>query len=197
MTSPLKSIIEAGTKIWIDTDAAGHGWNVGKGEGQEAKGEVWSVELTRHSALGTRQWIDLLTVVSHELGHVLGLDATGTNEAGPGIDAGVATTLNTVAGTSTNGVAGAAIRMVFERFRERTCPARTVGELENLARRFIEVDQPTIHVDDENAVAHCLDHSTVFDAVRRKEPHAGQPIDESETDRGRCEGHESAQDRGR
>jgi hypothetical protein len=45
-----------GRTIWLDQDAAGHGWNVNP-----------------QSAIRNPQSMDLLSVVTHELGHVLGL----------------------------------------------------------------------------------------------------------------------------
>jgi hypothetical protein len=58
--------------IWIDQNAAGHGWYVGPGtvfSDQMAAGE-WAMTPGEHS-----DRIDLLTLVMHELGHVLGFDS--------------------------------------------------------------------------------------------------------------------------
>ena len=74
------------------------------------------------------------------------------------------------------------IRMMGERFRKRPHGFCALSELEDLTGRFIEVDEPTIHVDDEHAVTHRLDHATVLNSIGGKETHAGQPIDERDTD---------------
>jgi hypothetical protein len=50
-----------GTTIWVDTNAAGHGWMY---EGQRAMGEGQIVDAPA---------IDLVTVLAHEVGHILGL----------------------------------------------------------------------------------------------------------------------------
>jgi hypothetical protein len=51
--------------IWIDQDAAGHGWYIG---------EVTST-TPRSAASTAGSLVDLLTVVTHELGHILGFDS--------------------------------------------------------------------------------------------------------------------------
>ena len=48
---------EVSNTIWLDTNAAGHGWNTNP-----------------HSAIRNPQSVDLLSVISHELGHLLGLE---------------------------------------------------------------------------------------------------------------------------
>jgi hypothetical protein len=53
-------------EIWIDSDAAGHGW---KYEGRRTKDED-----SRLSPLGSRPGMDLVAVLAHELGHVIGRD---------------------------------------------------------------------------------------------------------------------------
>ena len=58
----------SGNSITIDTDAAGYGWFVDRTPGRD--NEYVSGEATR--GVASRR-VDLLTVVSHELGHVLGL----------------------------------------------------------------------------------------------------------------------------
>ena len=56
---------EVSNTIWLDTNAAGHGWDMGRGSRVESRE------------------IDLLSVISHELGHVLGLpDLDPTAHAG-------------------------------------------------------------------------------------------------------------------
>ena len=56
-----------GTHIWIDTNAAGYGWNVDAMPTDDS-------EINRQSAIGNWQSIDLLTVLAHEVGHILGHD---------------------------------------------------------------------------------------------------------------------------
>src|SRR5262249_19253797 len=56
--------MQAGNTIWIDLDAAGYGWYTGT----TLVGAGGSV-----AANGTERSMDLLTVVTHEFGHVLGL----------------------------------------------------------------------------------------------------------------------------
>jgi hypothetical protein len=50
--------------IYVDLDAAGHGWFVDKYEGQSTKDEV--------GALAASGRMDLVSVLAHELGHILG-----------------------------------------------------------------------------------------------------------------------------
>ncbi len=66
-------------RIWIDANAAGHGWDL-SGEQRAASREpdAGAMRFQSHSgsqlsALGSPLSIDLLSVVTHELGHVLGL----------------------------------------------------------------------------------------------------------------------------
>jgi hypothetical protein len=71
--------LTAGNTIRIDVDAAGYGWFVEKYEGQSTKDEVGTTNdesalAPRPSPFVVRPSVDLLTVVLHELGHVLGLD---------------------------------------------------------------------------------------------------------------------------
>jgi hypothetical protein len=59
--------------VWIDADAAGQGWHVSGGE-------------TR-AKFGDQQGFDLVSVVAHELGHVLGLP--DLDSGGPSVMSGV------------------------------------------------------------------------------------------------------------
>lgn len=66
----------AGNVVWIDQNAAGHGWFVDATPGNDSEFatihsayELWAGQGS--SAAGR---VDLLTVLSHELGHVLGFD---------------------------------------------------------------------------------------------------------------------------
>jgi hypothetical protein len=64
--------LTVGDHVRIDVDAAGYGWFVEKDEGRRTKDEA--VLPIPYSALRMTQSVDLLTVVMHELGHVLGLE---------------------------------------------------------------------------------------------------------------------------
>jgi hypothetical protein len=71
--------LTVGDTIRIDVDAAGYGWFIEKDKGQRTKDKVGSAKdeaiLTiPHSEFRIPNSVDLLTVVLHELGHVLGLD---------------------------------------------------------------------------------------------------------------------------
>ncbi len=59
--------LASGNTIWIDTNAAGWGWFVDRTPGSDR-------EFTRLGNQGEQDRMDLLTVVMHELGHVLGYD---------------------------------------------------------------------------------------------------------------------------
>jgi hypothetical protein len=70
--------LTVGDTIRIDVDAAGYGWFVEKYQGQGTKDKVGSADRDAiptipHSAFRIPHSVDLLTVVLHELGHVLGL----------------------------------------------------------------------------------------------------------------------------
>jgi Ca2+-binding RTX toxin-like protein len=62
--------------VQIDTDAAGHGWFVDATPCDDAEFTLQPVGLTATSSGGAAGRMDLLTVVMHELGHVLGFDHT-------------------------------------------------------------------------------------------------------------------------
>ncbi len=77
-----------GNSIVLDIDAAGYGWNV-RGEHRAESGEASNAAVHRHtssgshlSALSSPLSIDLLTVVTHELGHVAGLSDLFDDYAG-------------------------------------------------------------------------------------------------------------------
>jgi hypothetical protein len=61
-TNVLGWTIDNSSTVWIDTDAAGHDW---KYEGRNTKGEIGSAGP---------QSMDLLTVLAHELGHLIGYE---------------------------------------------------------------------------------------------------------------------------
>jgi Ca2+-binding RTX toxin-like protein len=64
-----------GTTVYIDVDAAGHGWFVDPTPGEDEE-FAWSQDLATLIAAGSSPAagrIDLLTVVMHELGHVMGI----------------------------------------------------------------------------------------------------------------------------
>lgn len=68
--------LNAGDVVWIDDDAAGAGWFVDPTPSDDAefraRGRGRELRATGHSPAAGR--VDLLTVLLHELGHVLGLD---------------------------------------------------------------------------------------------------------------------------
>ena len=65
-----------GATIWIDSDADGHGWFVDAtpSDGAEFGVPVGANRLLADAASEAFGRIDLLTVLVHEIGHVLGLD---------------------------------------------------------------------------------------------------------------------------
>jgi hypothetical protein len=63
-----------GSTVWIDSDAAGHGWFVDRTPADDGEFAVDEAgELAGRSG-GAPGRMDLLTVVMHEMGHVLGFD---------------------------------------------------------------------------------------------------------------------------
>jgi hypothetical protein len=67
--------VTSANAIWIDTDAAGHGWFLDPTPWEDS-------EFIPGGDLPTADRADLLTVLIHEMGHILGLDDDPT--AGPG-----------------------------------------------------------------------------------------------------------------
>ena len=64
----------AGGTIWLDVDAAGHGWFVdATPEANEEFAPQASGGLSADASGPAAERMDLLTAVMHELGHVLGL----------------------------------------------------------------------------------------------------------------------------
>lgn len=59
--------VASGNTIWLDTNAAGWGWFVDKTPRSDA-------EFLRRSNQGEQGRMDLLSVIMHEMGHVLGFD---------------------------------------------------------------------------------------------------------------------------
>src|SRR6185369_443111 len=63
--------LAAADTIWLDRDAAGHGWFIDSTP-------VYNAEFPAAPGSPARGKVDLLTVVAHELGHVLGYEDAGT-----------------------------------------------------------------------------------------------------------------------
>jgi hypothetical protein len=64
-----------GTAVQIDVDAAGHGWFVDPSPQDDGEFQIASDEGTpTEMALASSEGMDLLTVVMHEIGHVIGYD---------------------------------------------------------------------------------------------------------------------------
>ena len=59
--------LASGNTIWLDDDAAGWGWFIDATPRNDS-------EFVRSGNQGEQNHMDLLTVVMHELGHVLGYD---------------------------------------------------------------------------------------------------------------------------
>jgi hypothetical protein len=96
-TNVLGWTIDGSHTVWIDADAAGHGWNIEKYEGRRTKDEAGSA--IPHSDFRIPTSMDLLTVLAHELGHVIGHGHdNGGGLMSPTLDAGVRASL----GSDTN-----------------------------------------------------------------------------------------------
>jgi hypothetical protein len=63
--------LTAGHVVWIDRDAAGFGWFVDSSPNADEEFGLNSHEFSYDEAAGR---MDLLTVLAHELGHVLGFE---------------------------------------------------------------------------------------------------------------------------
>ena len=74
-----------GPSLVLDSNAAGHGWYVDGTPGDDAEFAGGGAVLTAASGSGAEGRMDLLTVVLHELGHMVGLDHA---ESGSGLMAG-------------------------------------------------------------------------------------------------------------
>jgi hypothetical protein len=75
--------------IWLDDNAAGFGWFVDRTPRSDA-------EFTRRGNQGERNRIDLLTVLTHEVGHLLGADHDAGGVMQETLDAGVRRTVGAV-----------------------------------------------------------------------------------------------------
>jgi hypothetical protein len=74
--------------VWLDADAAGYGWPV-EAESRERRAESWD-QPPEPRTLNPEAY-DLLTVLTHELGHVLGYDDLDPLSGPPSIMTGVLT----------------------------------------------------------------------------------------------------------
>ena len=63
--------VSGGSTIWLDANGAGHGWFVDSTPDENAEFELINGEL-RATQIDADQRIDLLTVLAHEFGHLLG-----------------------------------------------------------------------------------------------------------------------------
>lgn len=61
-------------RIYLDSNAAGHGWFVDSTPAQDEEYELLASEGLKATSGAAAEGIDLLSVVQHEFGHLLGLD---------------------------------------------------------------------------------------------------------------------------
>jgi membrane-associated phospholipid phosphatase len=87
----------AGGVIWLDDNAAGWGWFV------DATPRTDS-EFTTPGDQGERGRMDLLTVLEHEVGHVLGRDHEADGVMQATLDAGIRRTVSPTTATDTHGL---------------------------------------------------------------------------------------------
>src|SRR5207249_2650964 len=73
--------LASGTTISIDDNAAGWGWFVDSTPSDDS-------EFTAQGNQGEKHHIDLLTVIMHEMGHILGLDHDADGVMQDALDAG-------------------------------------------------------------------------------------------------------------
>lgn len=85
---------EAGV-VWLDDNAAGWGWFADRTPRNDS-------EFTRRGNQGERNRMDLLTVLEHEVGHLLGYDHAARGVMQETLDAGVRRTLGPVTTTATD-----------------------------------------------------------------------------------------------
>ena len=71
-----------GNTIYLDINAAGYGWFVDPTPSNDS-------EFTTPGNQGEMNRMDLLTVLEHELGHILGYDHTGTGLMSPTLATGI------------------------------------------------------------------------------------------------------------
>ena len=76
----------AGGVLWVDDNAAGWGWFVDRTPRTDA-------EFTRHGNQGEKNRMDLLTVLTHEVGHLLGAGHAAGGVMEETLDAGVRRTV--------------------------------------------------------------------------------------------------------